>query len=160
MAWFPVLILCSFVDRIPWGTDEIRIRLNNLLDTVREALLDKDLRETYMRHEGRKLHDFEWVEALPSQTFMGSSGFFTGFAGQGRVKFHYGVANPILTGIEEAYVARSGRGWLGSSKKEIWESRTAMVPGPDHGENPMASANSIHASLGRSFAPASSLEVP
>lgn len=135
MAWFPVLILCSIVDRTPWATDEIRIRLNNLLDTVREALLNKDLRETYMRLEGRTHHDFEWVEALRSQTFMGSSGFFTGFAGQGRVKFHYGVANPILTGIEEAYVTRKGRGWLGSSKEEMWHSRTALVLGPEHGEN-------------------------
>jgi hypothetical protein len=69
---------------------------------------------------------------------MGSSGFFIGFAGQGRVKFHHGVVNTILTGIEEAYVARRGRDWLGSSEKEIWESRTAMVLGPDHGENPHA----------------------
>jgi hypothetical protein len=50
--------------------------------------------------------------------------------------FHYGVANPILTGTEEAYVARRGRGWLGSFKEEICESRTAMVLGPDHGETP------------------------
>jgi hypothetical protein len=39
-------------------------------------------------------------------------------------------------------------------------SRTAMVPGPDQAKIPMASANSIHASLGRSSAPASWLEVP
>ena len=135
MAWFPVLILCSIVDRTPWATDEIRIRLNDLLDAVREALLDQGLRETYMRVEGRTPHDFQWVEVLRSQTFMGTSGFFTGFAGQGRVKFHYGVANPILTGIEEAYVARKGRGWLGGSKEEIWHARTALVLGPDHGEN-------------------------
>ena len=35
LAWFPVLILCSIVDRSPWATKEVRIRLNNLLDAVR-----------------------------------------------------------------------------------------------------------------------------
>ncbi|KAF2150485.1 hypothetical protein K461DRAFT_308399 [Myriangium duriaei CBS 260.36] len=31
--------------------------------------------------------------------------FFGGFAGQGRVRWHYGVAHPILSEIEDAYIA-------------------------------------------------------
>ncbi len=131
LAWFPVVILCSVVDRTPWATDEIRVRLNDLLDAVRGALLDKELRETYMRRENRALRDFEWVEALKSHSFKG---FFTGFAGQGRLKFHYGIANPILTGIEEAYVAQRGRGWLGTTPDELWQARTSLVLGPERGD--------------------------
>lgn len=133
LAWFPVVILCSVVDRTPWATDEIRVRLNNLLDDVRTALLDTELRETYMRKERRTQRDFQWIESLRSHSFLGSSGFFTGFAGQGRLKFHYGIANPILTGIEEAYVAHKGRGWLGTTPDETWQARTSLVLGPQQG---------------------------
>ena len=134
LAWFPVLILCSIVDRSPWATEEVRVRLNNLLDAVREALLNQELRDTYMKQEGRTPHDFQWTEVLKNHNFMGHSGFFAGFAGQGRIRWHYGVAHPVLTGIEEAYVAHKGRGWLGSSPEEVQISRTAMVLGPGHGE--------------------------
>ena len=133
LAWFPVVILCSVVDRTPWATDEIRVRLNNLLDDVRAALLDTKLREAYMRTEKRTLRDLHWVESLRSQSFMGASGFFTGFAGQGRLKFHYGIANPILTGIEEAYVAQKGRAWLGAAPAELHQARTSLVLGPQQG---------------------------
>lgn len=133
LAWFPVVILCSVVDRTPWATDEIRVRLNNLLDDVRAALLDTDLRESYMRTEKRTQADLHWVESLRSHSFMGTSGFFTGFAGQGRLKFHYGIANPILTGIEEAYVAQKGRAWLGANPAEVQQARTSLVLGPQQG---------------------------
>ncbi len=135
LCWFPVLILCSIVDRSPWATDEVRIRLNNLLDAVRTALLNPNLRNTYMRQENRTPHDFRWTEVLKDHNFMGHSGFFTGFAGQGRVRWHYGVAHPVLTGVEEAYVAHKGRGWLGSSQEELWKSRTSMVVGMNRGQS-------------------------
>lgn len=44
-----------------------------------------------------------------------ASGLFVEFAGQGRVRWHYGVAHPILTGMETIILAKcdkSARNWL------------------------------------------------
>ncbi|MCJ1461655.1 hypothetical protein MMC07_000252 [Pseudocyphellaria aurata] len=44
-----------------------------------------------------------------------ASGLFVDFAGQGRVRWHYGVAHPILTGMEAIILAKcnkSARNWL------------------------------------------------
>ena len=48
------------------------------------------------------------------------------FAGQGRVRWHYGVAHPILAGIEESFVSKYGRDWLRDAE---W-ARTKLVKGP------------------------------
>ncbi|KAH0537566.1 hypothetical protein FGG08_005665 [Glutinoglossum americanum] len=38
--------------------------------------------------------------------------FFVGFGGQGRRRWHYGVAYTIVAGIEDGFVKRHGRNWL------------------------------------------------
>lgn len=126
LAWLPTLILCSIVDRNPVQAEAIRNKLNKLVDAVRRALLNADLRETYIREIGRRREDFSWTEYLRNDLLFGEE-IFTRFAGQGRIRWHYGVAHGILAGIEENYVAEHGRGWLQDSE----EARTALVKGPE-----------------------------
>lgn len=135
VSWFPILILTSIVDKdiLPAATGPARLKLNNLLESVRRALLDENLRNTYMKEENRTPDDFAWTAVLKDYNFGGKTGFFVSQAGQGRVRWHYGVANPIVTGIEEAFVAKKGRGWLGASAAEVQIARTALVLGPERG---------------------------
>ena len=125
LGWLPVFVLASIIDRNPMSSDDIRLRLNALLDKVRLALLNPELRDTYMRDTGRRPDDFAWTEALADHDYFSAS-FFSDFAGQGRTRWHYGVAHPILAGIEDAYVAEYGRDWL----RDTEAARTAMVLGP------------------------------
>ena len=124
LAWLPVLIMNGIVDRNPVSVDSICFELNRLLDDVRLALLNPDLRNTYMRDTGRTDRDFAWTNALNNEDFYHQD-FFTGFAGQGRVRWHYGVAHPILAGIESGYVAKYGRDWLRNPDA----ARTAIILG-------------------------------
>ena len=126
LGWIPVFITGSIIDRNPLSADDIRLRLNDLLDKVRLALLDTNLRDTYIRDTGRAPDDYHWTRALDNHEYFSES-FFSDFAGQGRSRWHYGVAHPILAGIEDAYVAEYGRDWLRDSEK----ARTAMVVGPE-----------------------------
>ncbi len=126
LGWVPVFILGSIIDRNPMSSDDIRLRLNDLLDRVRMVLLDTDLRDTYIRDTGRAPEDYQWTQALDNHEYFSAS-FFSDFAGQGRSRWHYGVAHSILAGIERAFVADYGRDWLRDSEK----ARTAMVVGPD-----------------------------
>lgn len=126
LGWIPVFILGSIIDRNPMSSDDIRLRLNHLLDRVRLALLDPGLRDTYIKDTGQTRDDYQWTQALDNHDYFTES-FFSDFAGQGRSRWHYGVAHPILAGIEEAYVAEYGRDWLRDSEK----ARVAMVMGPD-----------------------------
>jgi hypothetical protein len=126
LGWIPVFILGSIIDRNPISSDDIRLRLNDLLDSVRRALLDPELRDTYIRDTGRAPDDYKWTQALDNHEYFSAS-FFSDFAGQGRTRWHYGVAHPILAGIERAYVANYGRDWLANSQR----ARTAMVIGPE-----------------------------
>jgi hypothetical protein len=100
---------------------------------VRKALLDDNLRNTYIKQEHRTPDDFAWTAVLKEYNFSGKTGFFVASAGQGRVRWHYSVANPIMTGIEEAFVAKKGRGRLGASAAEVQAARTALVLGPERG---------------------------
>jgi hypothetical protein len=127
LGWIPVFIIGSIIDRNPMSSDDTRHRLNDLLDRVRLALLDPDLRDTYIGDTGRAPDDYQWTQALDDHDYFSES-FFSDFAGQGRSRWHYGVAHPILAGIEKAYVADYGRDWLRDSEK----ARTAMVVGPEH----------------------------
>ena len=126
LAWLPILILASIVDRNPLAANSILMELNSYLDDVRSALLDPGLRNTYIRDTGRTQEDFAWTDALNDEDFFRQD-FFTQFAGQGRVRWHYGVAHPILEGIERAFMADWGRNWL----KEPDRARTLLVLGPD-----------------------------
>ena len=127
LAWLPVLILCSIVDRNPVATEEIRHKLNKLVDRVRESLVERTVREKYIatirpRHEAAQVQI--WIEQV-SQSCWAMENFFVKFAGQGRVRWHYGCSHPIIRDIERAYIARVGRNWLASEQK----ARTALARG-------------------------------
>ena len=49
--------------------------------------------------------------------------FFERFGGQGRIHFHYGVAHPILSGLETKFIAEYGRDWL----RHVHAARLAIV---------------------------------
>lgn len=126
LGWVPVLIMTSIVDRNPVSAVSVRLELNSLLDDVRLALLNPDRRNTYMAVTGRTQEDFDWTNALNNEDYFHQD-FFTQFAGQGRVRWHYGVAHPILASIESSFMADYGRDWL----RDPEHARTAMVLGPD-----------------------------
>lgn len=127
LAWLPVLILCSIVDRNPAAADNTRLKLNKLLELVRTALLDPDLRKTLLKDLGSSpWPDFDWTRELSSDEYSGGD-FFTRFAGQGRKRFHYGVAQPILAGSEATYIAEYGRNWLQNAEL----ARTKLILGEE-----------------------------
>lgn len=109
VGWLPILILASTVDRSLVSSDSILKRLNSLVDDVRLALLNPDVLETYMTVTHTTLEDFAWTSCLNREEFR--EGFFTKFAGQGRTHWHYGVAHPLLAGIEAKFMAEYGRDW-------------------------------------------------
>lgn len=127
LAWLPVLILCSIVDRNPAAADSTRLKLNHLLEDVREALLDPVLQLTLLKDLGSpSSHDFGWTQELGSDKYSGGD-FFTGFAGQGRERFHYGVAQPILAGSEATFITEHGRNWLQNPES----ARTELILGEE-----------------------------
>lgn len=85
------------------------MKLNRLLTDVRSALLDDGLRMIY----GTRIHApsefFNWINVLDHERF---DDFFTDFAGQARIRWHYGVAHPLLCSFEDSFMADHGRGWL------------------------------------------------
>ena len=97
------------VDRNTVAADRISRKLNRLLASVRSALLNYGLRKEY----GKQIHAppdfFNWVAILDNEAF---DDFFTDFAGQGRIRWHYGVAHPLLCSFEDSFMADHGRGWL------------------------------------------------
>ena len=70
LAWLPVLILCSIVDRNPIAVEATRIKLNRLLDSVRSALLNPGLRNTYIKEIGRRPSDFAWTKVLNNEEYF------------------------------------------------------------------------------------------
>jgi hypothetical protein len=127
LAWLPVLILSSIVDRNPVAADDIRTKLNDLVDRVRQSLMDDTVKHDYFetianRVQQTEMHD--WVERI-SMACPELDNFFVKFSGQGRKRFHYGAAHPILTDIERAYIAEKGRDWLNHEA----EARTKLVLG-------------------------------
>ncbi|KAK3671667.1 hypothetical protein LTR78_008400 [Recurvomyces mirabilis] len=133
LSWLPIVILCSIVDRNPVSADDIRKKLNRLVDHVRQSLMDEDICRRFvltiddvkqrkqMRHDIAKL-------SLACGSMKGAQ-FFEKFAGQGRQKWHYGAAHGILCDIEDAYIAESGRHWLRDEKR----ARTYLVLGDIRG---------------------------
>lgn len=145
LAWFPVLILSSIVDRYPTQTAATCAKLNKLLTQVQIALrtdvATRKLIQTILVENTRNKTNvtnfvLDWVDikassikaspknlqpANQSDAATGenrraevrnevgfdqedppplASKFFNEFAGQGRLRWHYGVAYPILTGME------------------------------------------------------------
>jgi hypothetical protein len=128
MSWFPILILCSIVDRNPVASDDIQRKLNKMVDLVCISLLDDENREKFIstfRHRPEAQKMAYWVNKISLQAENIKGDYFRGFAGQGRVRFHYGAAHAILIDIEKSYIAEHGRNWLSDEK----DARTNLVLG-------------------------------
>lgn len=106
------------------SAESIRDRLNILVNDVRLALLDPQVISEYMDLTNTSEQDFEWTQCLDNEELFGGD-FFQDFAGQGRTHWHYGVAHPILCGIETKFMASYGRDWL----RHGHTARLAMVVG-------------------------------
>ncbi|CAF9941422.1 hypothetical protein IMSHALPRED_002569 [Imshaugia aleurites] len=124
VGWLPIFILASTVDRNLVSADSMRERLNNLVNDVRLALLNPQVISDYMRITHTTEEDFAWTQCLRDEELFGGD-FFETFAGQGRTHWHYGVAHPILCGIETKFMADYGRDWL----RHGHTARLAMVVG-------------------------------
>ncbi|MCJ1265791.1 hypothetical protein MMC22_005671 [Lobaria immixta] len=125
LAWLPVLMLSSIVDRNPTQPTAGCIKLNKLLTEVQVALRTdgaaQELIRTITGEDPRKFHDD--VKAKNN-----ASRFFDEYAGQGRLRWHYGVAYPILTGMEPIILGcneESPRNWL-----QIQDIQKKLVRGP------------------------------
>ena len=115
VSWFPILILCSIVDRNPVASDDIQRKLNRMIDLTCESLQDFECREDFIasfRNEPEAGKMAYWVRKISHQAEYIKGEYFHGFAGQGRVRFHYGAAHAILIDLEKAYIAQHGRNWL------------------------------------------------
>jgi len=127
LAWVPVLILSSVVDRNFVNPEDVCEKLNNLVNQVRDALMDEETQNLYMRSFENSPDSQEmktWVQKISLQC-MYMEDYFVGFAGQGRRRWHYGAAHPIISSIERNYIAQHGRAWL----KHEQEARTKLVLG-------------------------------
>lgn len=124
VGWLPILILASTVDRNLVSADAIREKLNGLIDDVRLALLNPQTVSAFMADTRSTEADFAWTTCLRGEVFSQGS-FFQGFGGQGRTHWHYGVAHPLLAGIETNFMAEYGRDWLHYG----FAARLAMVVG-------------------------------
>ncbi|KAL8674635.1 MAG: hypothetical protein Q9168_000943 [Polycauliona sp. 1 TL-2023] len=104
LAWLPVFVIATIVDRNPIGAESIRRKLNEFVDDVRRALLDPTSREAFLAHYRRCEEDLAWKNLLDIEDFY-NDGFFVRFAGQG-------VAHSITAVMETAHIAAHGRDWL------------------------------------------------
>jgi hypothetical protein len=128
LGWLPLLILCSIVDRNPTAADDVRDPLNKLIDTVCRSLQDEEILNEFIesfctRPEANEMKH-RLVKVSSAAQFL-QRNFLTSFAGQGRVRWHYGAAHPILSDIENCYIAQHGRDWLRNEE----EARTKLVLG-------------------------------
>ncbi|OAG05775.1 uncharacterized protein CC84DRAFT_1186919 [Paraphaeosphaeria sporulosa] len=90
LAWFPVLILCSILDRNPMGSDNIQRKLNKLFDLVCMSLQDETTRYRYIASFNGQPHAAQmayWVEKISAKAQYIQHSYFCGFAGQARTRF-------------------------------------------------------------------------
>ncbi|KAH7061917.1 hypothetical protein BKA63DRAFT_191724 [Paraphoma chrysanthemicola] len=135
LAWFPILIMGSIVDRNPIAAEAIRLKLNTLIDHVRHSLQNDDHRNHFI-NTFRDQHNFAQLRSRVESVAHGSDDeyeFFKEFAGQARVRWHYGAAHPILSDIEDCYIAEKGRNWLADEK----DARSNLVLGTINDEGLM-----------------------
>ncbi|KAL8800878.1 MAG: hypothetical protein Q9182_004852 [Xanthomendoza sp. 2 TL-2023] len=92
LAWLPVFVIATVVDRNLIGADSVHRKLNEFVDDVRNALLEPDTRRAFLNRYGRQEADLAWTNFLEDDNFY-SSGFFSRFSGQGRVRWHYEATN-------------------------------------------------------------------
>ncbi|KAJ8108993.1 hypothetical protein OPT61_g7778 [Boeremia exigua] len=134
LAWFPILIMGSIVDRNPIASEAIRKKLNTLVDHVRHALRDPQHRMDFI-NSFKDQTNFEDLKTEVEHLATLSVGedmknFFQEFAGQARIRWHYGAAHPILSDIENCYIASKGRNWLADES----EARASLVTGRSNDE--------------------------
>ncbi|KAK4580443.1 hypothetical protein LTR86_000646 [Recurvomyces mirabilis] len=133
LSWLPIVILCSIVDRNPVSADDIRKKLNRLVDHVRQSLMDEDICRRFVLTIDDVEQREQMREGIAKLSLacgsMEGAQFFERFAGQGRQKWHYGAAHGILCDIEDSYIARGGRHWLSDEKR----ARTYLVLGDIRG---------------------------
>ncbi|KAH7076864.1 hypothetical protein BKA63DRAFT_602596 [Paraphoma chrysanthemicola] len=60
-----------------------------------------------------------------------TSGFSEDFAGQGRIRWHSGIAHPVLSDIENCHIGRLGRNWLTKEREAL--ANLALGPVNDSG---------------------------
>jgi hypothetical protein len=128
MSWFPILILCSIVDRNPAAADDIQRKINKLVDLVCNSLQDETIRDEFI-HSFCDMPESQamayWVQKISAQVGNIKGDYFRGFSGQGRVRFHYGAAHAILIDIEKSYIADHGRNWFADERR----ARASLVLG-------------------------------
>jgi hypothetical protein len=129
MGWLPVLVLSSIIDRNPLSAEDVRDKLNNLIRPVCKSLQDGPIVEEYIQTNcagpdeiGMRQRVRDIVARIER---LDGSDFFTEFAGQGRTRWHYGVAHPILSDLENVWIAEHGREWL----RDENEARNKLVLG-------------------------------
>ncbi|KAK0345475.1 hypothetical protein LTR02_008154 [Friedmanniomyces endolithicus] len=131
--WLPIVVLCSIVDRNPASADDIRKKLNRLIDHVRKSLMDDQIRAAFVNtiDDVAERTEMQWrIDDIGLHCkAMGDTPFFESFSGQGRVKWHYGAAHAILCDVEEIYVGPEGRNWLHNEGR----ARTYLVLGKPSG---------------------------
>ncbi|KAF1919512.1 hypothetical protein BDU57DRAFT_469628 [Ampelomyces quisqualis] len=114
LAWFPILIMGSIVDRNPIAAEVIRKKLNHFVDHVRNAVQSEEHRKkfikTFQDHPDRTILEAR-VDSIANAE-GNAYDFFEEFAGQARVRWHYGAAHAILSDIEHCFIAKQGRNWL------------------------------------------------
>ncbi|KAF2829583.1 hypothetical protein CC86DRAFT_318980 [Ophiobolus disseminans] len=135
LAWFPVLIMGSIVDRNPIAAEAIRTKLNALVDHVRHSIRNEKHRNHFI-NSFRDQKDFDYFKVRVDNVASGENKmeeFFEEFAGQARVRWHYGAAHPILSDIEDCYIAEKGRNWLADER----DARLHLVLGPVNEEGLM-----------------------
>ena len=77
------MVIASTVDRNAVSADSIQLRLNRLVEHVREALLNPEIKGSYMQATKTGTEDFAWCDRLLDEEIFDGS-FFTEFSGQGR----------------------------------------------------------------------------
>ena len=133
VSWITPLVIGALVDRNAIATRDLRSNINWIFTGAREAL----------RSLGGEYSRVIEIDGLPKDShlhlndkLLGSlpEDIFAEFAGQGRLRWHQGVAHAILNGLERSYVAEHGRGWLKNGEL----ARAAMLlPYGDKGFNVM-----------------------
>lgn len=114
LGWFPILFMSFIIDRNPTNSEDVRGILNTLISEVRDGFDDAGPRNAYIHNqelpgEGLKAEKIERMRGLPKHV---ATEFFVSFAGQGRSRWHYGVAHPILADMEQNFINEIGRDWL------------------------------------------------
>ena len=109
-----MLVLSGVVDRDTSADDDVQGALNDLVGKVRTALFDPGFRRTLCASIDADERNYIWVDQRSGEPLL-TGDFFTDFAGQSRKRWHYGIADPIVTGIERSFAADHGRGWLRDS---------------------------------------------